>query len=98
MHLSIVLESESGTFEVPVQYNHAVQSAIYQALTKDVGGFFHDVGFDHDGRSFKMFTFSRIFGKSALDKRNMVLKLKDLQLWLFHHQLPSFVRHWLPGY
>lgn len=76
MHLSIVLESESGTFEVPVQYNHAVQSAIYQALTKDVGGFFHDVGFDHDGRSFKMFTFSRIFGKSALDKRNMVLKFE----------------------
>lgn len=76
LHLSILLESESDSFEVPVQYNYPVQSAIYRALTKDVGGFFHDTGFDYKGRSFKMFTFSRLLGKSTLDRENMVLKFE----------------------
>jgi CRISPR-associated endoribonuclease Cas6 len=68
MHLSVVLESESGQFEVPIQYNYPIQAAIYRALTKDVGGFFHNVGFEHKGRRFKMFTFSRLMGKSTLNK------------------------------
>ena len=83
LHLSILLESESGSFEVPVQYNYPVQSAIYQALTKDVGGFFHDTGFDYKGRSFKMFTFSRLLGKSTLDRENMVLSVMGTILGLF---------------
>jgi len=90
VHLSILLESESGSFRVPVQYNYAVQSAIYQALTKDVGGFFHDVGFDHQGRSLKMFTFSRLLGKSTLDKPNMVLKFEDPATLVVSSPIPQF--------
>ncbi|MGB4460652.1 MAG: CRISPR-associated endoribonuclease Cas6 [Bacillota bacterium] len=76
LHLTIQLESTSPSFEIPVQYNYLVQAAIYQALSKDVSGFFHDVGFEHKGRRLKLFTFSRFIGKSILIKEREVLRFQ----------------------
>lgn len=90
MHLSIQLESASNSFEIPVQYNHPVQAAIYQALTKDVGGFFHDVGFEHKGRHLKMFTFSRLLGKSALVKEREVLRFEGPATLVVSSPIPQF--------
>jgi CRISPR-associated endoribonuclease Cas6 len=90
LHLSIQLESASNSFEIPVQYNYPVQAAIYQALTRDVGGFFHDVGFEHKGRSLKMFTFSRLLGKSALIKEREVLRFEGPATLVVASPIPQF--------
>ncbi len=90
MHLSILLEPASNSFEVPVQYNYPVQAAIYQALTKDVGGFFHNVGFEHGGRSFKMFAFSRLIGKSTLDRNKMTIHFEGPVTLVVSSPIPQF--------
>lgn len=76
MHLSIQLEPTSSSFEIPVQYNYLVQSAIYQALSRDVRGFFHDVGFEHRRRRLKLFTFSRLMGKSVFIREREMLRFE----------------------
>ena len=55
----------SPSFEIPVQYNYLVQAAIYQALAKDVGGFFHDVGFEHKGRRLRFIHVFAAYGQDA---------------------------------
>ncbi|HHY16961.1 MAG TPA: CRISPR-associated endoribonuclease Cas6 [Firmicutes bacterium] len=90
MHLSIQLESTSNSFEVPVQYNYPVQAAIYRALAKDVGGFFHDVGFEHKGRRLKLFTFSRLMGKSAFIRRREVLRFEGPVTLVVSSPVPQF--------
>jgi CRISPR-associated endoribonuclease Cas6 len=88
LHLSIQLESMSPSFEIPVQYNYLVQAAIYQALAKDVGGFFHDVGFEHKGRRLKLFTFSRLMGKSIRDRE--VLRFEGPVTLVVSSPIPQF--------
>lgn len=73
MYLTITLEPHRDPFSLPVQYNRHLQSTIYRGLSKEVGGFFHDTGFEYESRRFKLFTFSRIIGKGTLDKANSAL-------------------------
>jgi len=47
---------------IPVQYNHALQSMIYNNISPELADFLHDQGFLLNGRSFKLFTFSRLRG------------------------------------
>ncbi|MEN6411536.1 MAG: CRISPR-associated endoribonuclease Cas6 [Veillonellales bacterium] len=64
MHLYIQLESPSG-LEVPVHYNHIVQAVLYQTIDADLAKFLHDSGFVSQGRTFKLFCFSRLRGSFA---------------------------------
>ncbi|HHW17723.1 MAG TPA: CRISPR-associated endoribonuclease Cas6 [Firmicutes bacterium] len=68
MHLTIHLRPYATPFAIPIHYNYYLQAAIYEGLSKEVGGFFHDTGFEYEGRKFKLFTFSRLLGKSTLDR------------------------------
>jgi len=47
---------------IPIQYNHALQSMIYNNISPKLADFLHDQGFLLNGRSFKLFTFSRLRG------------------------------------
>jgi len=47
---------------IPVQYNHALQSLIYDNISPELANFLHEQGFLLNGRSFKLFTFSRLRG------------------------------------
>lgn len=48
---------------LPIHYNSTVQGFIYNSIDKELGSFFHDRGYEVNGRSFKLFTFSRILNK-----------------------------------
>lgn len=43
-------------------YNRAIQGLIYNLLDTDFANWLHDTGFKYGRRSFKLFTFSRLFG------------------------------------
>ncbi len=69
MRMRITLRSpEGGRAVVPVSYNHLVQAAIYNSLSESLSSFLHDRGFPYGKRRFKMFTFSRLLGRFALDR------------------------------
>jgi len=64
MRFRISLYSEKAKFKLPYNYNYALASAIYSFLSKgnaSFSDFLHDEGFYHNGKAFKLFTFSPLF-------------------------------------
>lgn len=64
MHLQIELSTmdNEGLIVLPVHYNSIVQGLIY-SLVGDEMPQLHDEGFEVGGRTFRLFVFSRVFGK-----------------------------------
>ncbi len=63
MRLRISLAAEGGSLRVPVQYNHLVQGLVYHNLDRALSEWLHEEGHTYGARRFKLFTFSRLFGK-----------------------------------
>ncbi len=70
MRLTIKLNADEE-IKVPSNYNHGVQGFLYRNLSLSLGKFLHDEGLKFGKRRFKMFTFSRIFGKYKRFKAGM---------------------------
>jgi CRISPR-associated endoribonuclease Cas6 len=60
IHLTFNVE---GSLIIPIQYNYLVQGMIYNNISRQLADFLHDYGFTIDGRQFKLFTFSRLYGR-----------------------------------
>ena len=61
MRFRITLHPEKERFKLPYNYNYPLASAIYSFLGRgdaSFSDFLHDEGFWHDGKTFKLFTFS----------------------------------------
>jgi CRISPR-associated endoribonuclease Cas6 len=52
---------------LPIHYNYIVQAFIYRNIDKELSDFLHNKGFISNGRTFKLFSFSRIIGKCRID-------------------------------
>jgi CRISPR-associated endoribonuclease Cas6 len=63
MRLRISLEPSHGSLRLPVQYNHLLQGLIYANLDRALSSWLHEEGHAYGERRFKLFTFSRLFGK-----------------------------------
>lgn len=63
------LEPESSV-RLPLHYNHALQGFIYSHISEHLAHLLHDKGFRYEKRAFRLFTFSRLFGKFRIKKRN----------------------------
>ena len=66
MNLNYYLESVDE-LNLPLHYNHLVQSAIYNSIDAELADFLHNEGYKHEKRTFKMFSFSRINGRFKRD-------------------------------
>ncbi len=66
MRLRITLKSEDGSLRVPFQFNHLVQGLIYTNLDDALSEWLHEKGHAYGQRRFKLFTFSRLFGKREM--------------------------------
>ncbi len=66
MRLRITLKSEDGSLRVPIQYNHLLQGLIYANLDRALSEWLHEKGHAYGARRFKLFTFSRLFGKREM--------------------------------
>jgi len=68
MRLRITLDSLGGTGAIfPLNYNYGLESFIYNHISGKLAKFLHDEGHLLEKRTFKFFTFSRIFGKYKVD-------------------------------
>ena len=63
MRLRISLSPEGPFLRLPVQYNHLLQGLIYSNLDHALSEWLHEKGHAYGKRRFKLFTFSRLFGK-----------------------------------
>src|SRR5215210_6179847 len=63
MRLQISLTAEGRLLQVPIQYNQLLQGLIYTNLDRALSEWLHEKGHAYGERRFKLFTFSRLFGK-----------------------------------
>jgi len=63
MRLRVSLAAEETPLRVPIQYNHLLQGLIYKNLDRALSEWLHEKGHAYGARRFKLFTFSRLFGK-----------------------------------
>ena len=66
MRTKITLESSEKSLKLPIHYNHLIQSFIYANISPKLASFLHEKGYLYGKRRFKLFTFSRIYGKFRL--------------------------------
>ncbi|NPV81706.1 MAG: CRISPR-associated endoribonuclease Cas6 [Firmicutes bacterium] len=69
MRLIVSLRVKGEPLTLPIHYNELVQGAIYTSLDEEIGDFIHDMGFVHEKRSFKLFTYSRLMGNYRVDSQ-----------------------------
>jgi CRISPR-associated endoribonuclease Cas6 len=70
----IELAGREETATVPVQYNHLVQGALYRSISPSLSAFLHSQGFLYEKRAFKLFTFSRLFGRRERQDNQLVFR------------------------
>lgn len=74
MRLSITLSPVGSCLRLPIHYNRLLQASIYASLDQVTAAFFHDHGFLHGSRSFKMFTFSRLLGPYEVSAQERAIR------------------------
>jgi CRISPR-associated endoribonuclease Cas6 len=62
---------------IPIDYNYLLQSLIYNQLDGKLSNFLHNQGFIANGRSFKLFTFSRILGNTRFIRDKKMLSISS---------------------
>jgi CRISPR-associated endoribonuclease Cas6 len=85
---------------LPLNYNHAVASLIYETIglaSADFAARLHDEGFSADGRRFKLFTFSRLVTRRSSVKEGHIL-LEDPVITLqISSPVAEFIEHLVTG-
>lgn len=86
--------------ELPLDYQYAVASLIYATLgsaSTEFASNLHDIGYQMDGRSFKLFTFSRIRTiKARLVEESLLLEDPEIELQI-SSPVPEFIQHLVSG-
>lgn len=69
MQIKISFTSDKDII-LPIHYNNIVQAFIYNNIDEELSEFLHDKGYISNGRSFKLFTFSRILNRGEKERDN----------------------------
>ena len=77
MHLYIILKQSNKSTEIPINYNHFIQSAIYANLEPGLACRLHEQGYQAGNRKFKLFTFSRLMGRFSINKEKGTISFPD---------------------
>lgn len=75
---------------LPIRNNHLIQAALYRSVSPELSAFLHNQGFLHGKRSFKLFTFSRLFGQ-RVRRGNQIIFTSPIRLFV-SSPVPRFIR------
>ncbi|WP_297987806.1 CRISPR-associated endoribonuclease Cas6 [Anoxybacillus sp.] len=93
MRLTITLRGTDGTVTLPLHYQQYLQGLIYYSLSDEAfARFLHDRGFRKEKRSFKLFTFSRLFGEHRIEHRAKTITFIDSFQWHIGTVLPELTQ------
>ncbi len=76
MRIKLTFIPENGLLALPIHYNHLIQGLIYTHLNSDLATWLHEEGFSCQKRKFKLFTFSRLFGRFEIKGKNILYEHK----------------------
>lgn len=83
MRIRFQFSKPNGSFFFPIDYNQILQGFIYHNLSKQNANFIHNTGFKSGSRTFRLFAFSRLFGKYRFDKKEKKLIFYDNISFIF---------------
>lgn len=93
MRMCLTLQNEDGNeIILPITYNHLVQGAIYNSISKSLAKFLHEEGFSFGKRKFKLFTFSRLLGNFILNRKHRSFVYKGSVKLLISSPVEKFIR------
>lgn len=92
MRLHITMKPDRP-LRLPLNYQQILQGFIYKSMQdRDFAAFLHESGYTLANRSFKLFTFGRLYGEFDIDKRNKMIIFKDQVRWSISSVLPKFIK------
>lgn len=93
MRLTITLRGLDGAVTLPLHYQHYLQGLLYRSLSDESFAYFlHERGFRKEKRSFKLFTFSRLFGEHHVQYDAKTITFVDSIQWYIGTVLPELTQ------
>ncbi|MDQ0340673.1 CRISPR-associated endoribonuclease Cas6 [Caldalkalibacillus uzonensis] len=93
MRLRVILRPEGEKLQLPVNYQHILQGVIYHHIgDTTLARFLHDHGYQEGAKTFKLFTFSRLFGKHHLDLKQRMIEFTGPVEWEISSIVPEFIQ------
>lgn len=62
MRIKLEFGEKGKEYIIPLPYNRFLQAALYNSLKPALANFLHEKGYEIDGRTYKMITFSKLLG------------------------------------
>lgn len=62
-----------SSINFPLHYNYCLQGFIYHHISTHLADFLHNKGYRYRERAFRMFTFSRVFGRYRIRKEKQII-------------------------
>ncbi|MED5050726.1 CRISPR-associated endoribonuclease Cas6 [Anoxybacillus rupiensis] len=82
MRLTITMRGQEGPVTLPLHYQQQLQGLLYSSLSDPSFSYFlHEIGFRKEKRSFKLFTFSRLFGPHRVDVEKKTITFYNEFQW-----------------
>ncbi|WP_027410798.1 CRISPR-associated endoribonuclease Cas6 [Anoxybacteroides tepidamans] len=93
MRLTITLRGADGAATFPLHYQHYLQGLLYRSLSDESFAYFlHERGFRKEKRTFKLFTFSRLFGEHRIHHAEKEITFVDSFQWHVGTVLPELTQ------
>ncbi len=76
--MQYTIKFKCNNLRLPIHYNHILQGFIYKNIFDDnFREFLHEKGFQLEGKTFKLFTFSQLYGKYFYDREKREITFTD---------------------
>lgn len=98
MRLKLILNADCKL--IPLNYNYYLSAAIYKLLqfgSPEFSSFLHDIGFRHNGKPYKLFTFALRFERVLINKNCIKLNSSKAQLLISSPLVEDFIRNLVIG-
>ncbi|MGG4043288.1 CRISPR-associated endoribonuclease Cas6 [Bacillus smithii] len=93
MRLTVAMKPKYHDVLLPLHYQYLLQGLLYQSLKdKTFATFLHEIGFQKGKRSYKLFTFSRLFGQHKIQLNSKKILFDDEISWHISTILPELTQ------
>jgi CRISPR-associated endoribonuclease Cas6 len=93
MRLSVTFRPVTSVLQLPLNYQYVMQGFLYRSLTEtQFANFLHEVGFQKGNRTFKLFTFSRLYGTHRILMKQKKIEFSETVTWHVSSVLETLIQ------
>ncbi|RAK19109.1 CRISPR-associated Cas6 family protein [Anoxybacillus vitaminiphilus] len=93
MRLTVTMKPKNNVVILPLHYQYLLQGLLYRSLKdKSFASFLHEIGFRKGKRTYKLFTFSRLFGQHKIQLNTKTIVFYDEISWHVSTVLPELTQ------